>query len=52
MLKCDFNDVAKHSSTWVFCKFAAYIQNIFLQEHFWRDASAKSSEMLIAAKTR
>ena len=41
MSKCDFNKVAlrlywKHTSAWVFsCKFPAYIQNTFSQEHLW-----------------
>ena len=41
MLKCDFNKVAKQlywnrTSAWVFsCKFAAYFQNTFSQEHLW-----------------
>ena len=44
MPKCDFNKVAKqlywnHTSAWVFsCKFAAYFQNTFSQEHLWRAA--------------
>ena len=37
MPKCDFNKVAK---AWVFsCKFAAYFQNSFSQEHLWVAAS-------------
>ena len=29
-----------HTSIWVFsCKFAAYFQNTFSQEHLWRAAS-------------
>ena len=49
MPKYDFNKVAKQlywkrTSTWVFsCKFAAYFQNTFSQEHLWRAASALSS---------
>ena len=43
MPQCDFNEVAKQlanrTSAWVFCKFAAYIQNIFSQEHLWMAAS-------------
>ena len=44
--KCDFNKVAKqlywyHTSAWVFsCKFVAYFQNTFSQEHLWVAASA------------
>ena len=39
MPKCDFNKVAlqlywNHTSAWVFsCKFAAYFQNTFFQQH-------------------
>ena len=39
MAKCDFNKVAKqlyrnHTSAWMLpCKFAAYFQNTFSQEH-------------------
>ena len=46
MLKCDFNKVAlqiyqNHASVWVFsCKFAAYFQNTFSEEHPWAAASA------------
>ena len=46
MPKCDFNKVAKqlcwnHTSACVFsCKFAAYFQNTFSQEHLWMAASA------------
>ena len=46
MPKCDFNKVAlqlywNHISAWVFsCKFAAYFQNTFLQQHLWRAACA------------
>ena len=42
MPKCNFNRVAyrNHTSAWVFsCKFAAYFQKTFLQEHLWRAAS-------------
>ena len=45
MPKCDFNKVAlqlywNHTSAWVFsCKFAAYFQNNFSQEHLWVAAS-------------
>ena len=41
MSKCDFNKVAKQliknrTSAWVLsCKFAAYFQNTFSQEHLW-----------------
>ena len=48
MSKCDFNKVLKqlywnHTSAWVFsCKFAAYFQNTFSLEHFWRAASVKT----------
>ena len=43
MPKCDFNKVSKQlqlwwnrTSAWVFsCKFAAYFQNTFSQEHIW-----------------
>ena len=44
MWKCGFNEVAKqlswnHKSTWVLSfKFAAYFQNIFLQERLWGTA--------------
>ena len=39
--KCDFDKFAKklywkRTSAWVFCKFAAYYQNTFSQEHLWR----------------
>ena len=46
MPKSDFNKVTKHfywnyTSAWVFsCKFTAYFQNNFSQQHFWRAASA------------
>ena len=42
--KCDFNKVTlqlywNHTSAWVFsCKFAAYFQNTFSQEHLWKAA--------------
>ena len=45
ILKCDFNKVAlqlywNRASAWVFsCKFAAYFQNIFSNEHLWTAAS-------------
>ena len=45
MPKCDFNKVALQlywncTSAWVFsCKYAAYFQNTFSQEHLWRTAS-------------
>ena len=45
MSKCDFNNVAlqlywNRISAWVFsCKFAAYFQNTFFQEHLWVAAS-------------
>ena len=45
MPKCDFNKVALQfywncTSAWVFsCKFAAYFQNTFPQEHLWTAAS-------------
>ena len=44
MPKCDFNKVARQlsrnrtSALVLSCKFAAYFQNTFLQEHLWRDA--------------
>ena len=46
--KCDFKKVAKQlywnrTSAWVFsCKFVAYFQNIFFQEHLWTAASETS----------
>ena len=45
MWKCDFNNVAmqlywNHTSPWVFsCVFAAYLRNIFFEEHLWKTAS-------------
>ena len=45
MPKFDFNKVAKQrfwnrTSAWVLsCKFAAYFQNTFSQEHLWVTAS-------------
>ena len=48
MSKCDFDKVAKQlywncTSAWVFfCKFAAYFQNTFLQEHLWVAVSDSS----------
>ena len=45
MMKCDFNKVAKQlysnrTSAWVLsCKFDAYFQKTFSQEHLWRAAS-------------
>ena len=45
MPKCDFIEVAlqlylNHTSAWIFsCRFAAYLQNIFFQEHIWVAAS-------------
>ena len=43
MPKSDFNKVAKHgTSAWLFsCKFAAYFQKTFSQEHLWVAASEK-----------
>ena len=47
MQKSDFNKVAKqlywnHTSPWVLsCKFAAYFQNTFSNEHLWVAASGK-----------
>ena len=50
MPKCDFNKVGlqlygNHTSAWVFsCKFAAYFQNTFYQEHLcvrWSDGGWK-----------
>ena len=47
MSKCDFNRVTKQLywnpiSAWVFsCKFAAYFQNTFFLEQFWRAASER-----------
>ena len=44
MPKYDFNKVAlqiywNHTSAWVFsCKFAAYFQNTFYEEHLWMGA--------------
>ena len=33
-----------HTSAWVFnCKFAAYFQNTFYQEHLWKAASGYMS---------
>ena len=48
--KCDFNKdslqlYCNHTLVWVFCKFAAYFQNTFLQEHFRRPASVHYSTM-------
>ena len=54
MPRWDFNKVAKQlywnrTSAWVFsCKFAAYFQNIFSQEHLWRAASGKSSKISVS----
>ena len=46
--KCDFNKV---TSPWVFsCKFAAYFQNTFFQEHFWVAASANCHHQIVFAK--
>ena len=48
MLKCDFKNVAlqrywNRTSAWLFsCKFAAYFQNTFSQEHLWTAASYSS----------
>ena len=48
MPKCDFNKVAlqlywNRNSAWVFsCKFAAYFQNTFSEEHLWTAASVHS----------
>ena len=45
MPKCDFNKIAlqlywNHASAWVLsCKFVAYFQNTFSQEHVWTAAS-------------
>ena len=50
MSKCDFNKVAKQlywncTSVWVFsCKFGAYFQNTFLQEHLCIAASGYTSD--------
>ena len=47
MPKCDFNKVAlqlywNHTSAWAFsCKFTAYFQNIFSEEHLWRTCSVR-----------
>ena len=36
-----------HTSTWVFsCKFAAYFQNIFSEEHIWRASSGEQSAII------
>ena len=54
--RCDFNKVAKqlysnhtywnHTSAWVFsCKFAAYFQITFSEEHLWVAASAYSKTL-------
>ena len=49
MSKCDFNKVAKQlywnqTSAWMFsCKFAAYFQDIFSQEHLWMAVSGWST---------
>ena len=48
MPKCDFSKVVQfywnHTSAWVFSYiFAAYFQNIFLQEHLWMATSEKST---------
>ena len=46
MPKCNFNKVALQlygnlTLVWMFsCKFAAYFQNTFFQEHLWTTASA------------
>ena len=46
MGKCDFTKVAEqllwnHTSVWVFsCKFAAYLESSYFDEHLWRTASA------------
>ena len=51
MPKCNFNKVAKqlywnHTSAWVFsCKFAAYFQNTFSQEHLWTADSTNCSQI-------
>ena len=39
MPKCDFSKVALHFGMGVSCKFAAYLQNTFCQEHLWRAVS-------------
>ena len=39
MPKCDFNKVAFS------CKFAAYFQNTFFQEHLWVAASKEGFEL-------
>ena len=53
MPKCDFNKVAlqlywnRTSASMFSRKFAAYFQNIFSQEHFWRAASVWLLVMLL-----
>ena len=53
MWKCDFNRVAlqlywNHTSVSVFsCKFAAYFQSTFSEEHLWRAASQDSHKTVI-----
>ena len=40
MPKCDFGN---RTSAWMFsCKFAAYFENTFFQEHLWVAASVVS----------
>ena len=44
MPKCDFNNVVywNRTSTWMFsCKFVAYFQKTYSQEHLWMAASKK-----------
>ena len=56
MSKCDFNKVALQlywncTSTWVFsCKFAAYFQDTFSQEHLWMAASEDCMIMVLFGK--
>ena len=52
MPNCDFNNVAKHISAWVFsCKFAAYFQNTFSQKHLWMAASELCNKMTMQANS-
>ena len=50
MPKCDLNKVVKQlylnrTVVWVFsCKFAAYFQNTFSQEHLWMAASVRQKK--------
>ena len=58
MSSYNFNKVAKQlywnrTSTWVFsCKFAAYFQNIFSQEHLWKAAYELLPEIVKGSKMK